>query len=192
MKFKRFIAFIIDMIIVSFISSCIFTLPIFNDYNTSYTTYINEYTNTLLNGGSSDITKDELNDYQYEFNKVSSPLLIIKLATTFIYFCIFAYINKGSTLGQKIFKLKVAKEDNQELTTLLFVIRGVLKTNLLFDTISLFCFFLLSKESYLSINSTISNISLVVIFFIVGLMIFRSDERGGHDLLCKTKVISTK
>ena len=86
MKIKRFLAYLIDILIVSFASTLIFKLPVFSDDSKTYNNYMNDYTNILFSGGSSDIDQEQLDDIVYNISKSSSSLFIIRLGLLIFYF----------------------------------------------------------------------------------------------------------
>lgn len=192
MKIKRILAYAIDIIIVNIIASLIFMLPIFeNDYQT-YTEKTEEYTNYILNIGSGELDYDIELDYAYTITQSSQPLLIITSGLLILYFGVFAYFFKGQTLGKKITKLKVVSIDKDKLNPNLFMIRAIILTNLLPKIASIISIMYLSKSKWIIAENIIAQISNLILFIIIGFMIFRDDERGLHDVICKTKVIDTK
>ena len=47
-------------------------------------------------------------------------------------------------------------------------------------------------KNYYNVSGILNRINMIIIFAIMGTIIFREDERGLHDLLAKTRVVSTK
>ena len=63
MKIKRLIAYFIDFIIITFISSMIFALPMFKEDYNEYTKVYEEYTTEMtneLNSGSAEVNDEKL------------------------------------------------------------------------------------------------------------------------------------
>ena len=194
MKLKRIIAFIIDMFLVMMISSMIYMLPIFKSNMEEYTKYMEE--NSIITmyteGGSTDIAPEEANHISYELSKLLNPLYIILCAVTFLYFGILGYIWNGQTLGKKLFKLRVTSSQDKHLNPTLYIIREIIVTNLIFQLISVIITMTLKEEAWINVNLYLSRVSLFVYFLLLGFMIFRSDEKGLQDLICKTEVIEDK
>lgn len=192
MRIKRIVAYIIDIIIVSFITSLIIELPIFNfnskEYTEKYTTFVTE----SLNSGSSDMNQESTINTLYELQDIALPLTIMNASLTFIYFGIIAYCLKGQTLGKKIMKIKVVSNSATELNPSLFILREVLITNLIPKIASIINTITTSGAKWYTISNILDNITFFLTIIIAGLIIFREDERGIHDLVGKTKVISTK
>ena len=122
----------------------------------------------------------------------TKPLLIIRIGVLILYFGVLAYLLKGQTLGKKILKLQVVPNKGSTLNPGLFILRSVIITNLVFETISLILLIYCSKNTYFEYNSLIANLGDLLYIIIIGCIILRDDERGLHDLICNTKVISTK
>lgn len=192
MKIKRIIAYLLDLLIVSMIASLIFKLPIFKDEYNKFTEVYDSYYEMLKNIGSADEDAETLNKKAYETSKDTATLTIIELGTTIVYFCIFQYIFNGQTLGKKVLKIKIVSEDDTALKPNLFILREVLLCNIIFRLIDIFTLIGCSESLYFSINKVTSCCSMIVTFSIIGVMIFRNDERGLHDLIAKTKVIETQ
>jgi uncharacterized RDD family membrane protein YckC len=192
MKIKRFLAYIIDFFIVYIIAVSIFSSPIFKNEYKNYNELNTEYLEYIRTNGSSEIDKDIELQYLYEINKESQPLLIITCGLLIVYFGIIAFFCKGQTIGKKIFKLKVESINGEKLNPNLFMIRTIILTNLIPRIASIVCISFLSKTNWLIAEEIISYVSSTMLFLIIGFMIFRDDERGFHDVICKTQVISTK
>lgn len=195
MKLKRIFAYIIDIVIVSFISTLVFMLPIFKssykEYNNMNTEYL-EMAQEIATSGSSDIDENKLLDLQYSMYKTSSTLLIIRLGVIFLYFGIIGFLFKGQTLGKKILGLRIVSVDDGSINPGLFILREVLVINFIPELISLLILVTCSKGVWLDVVNYSSYASYITTFLLVGFMIFRDDERGLHDIICKTKVIDTK
>ena len=192
MKIKRTIAYLIDVFIVSFISTLIFQLPVFKaDYNRFLE--ISEEVNSFLiaesTSGSSDVDDEKIIDLQYESNKASVPLFTIRVGLLILYFGVFGYCMKGQTLGKMIFKIRIVPNEGKKLHPGLFMLREGLFTNIIPEVATLVCLILCSKDTCLEISSYISYISLMVTFLCVGFIVFRDDERGLHEIIGKTKMI---
>lgn len=191
MKLKRITAYILDILFVYFIAAALFMLPIFkNDYK-NYMDTTTEYIEYIATLGSGEADRDIELDYVYSISKSSQPLSIITCGLLFLYFGVFAYILKGQTLGKKIMKLKVVPDKGKNLDVNLFMIRAIILTNLLPKIASIIVLTKLSPSNWLIAENIISEISNIITFLILGFMIFRDDERGLHDLICKTKVVES-
>ena len=195
MKLKRIFAYLIDLFIISFLAAFIYSMvPVFADNNEEYEKTVNEYYDLLVNdtSGSADISEEDLINLTYNMQILTKPLLFIRAGLLILYFGVIAYIAKGQTLGKKLLKLQVVSNDGGNLNPGLFILRSIIVTNFIPEIIGLITLIVCSKNTWFEINNVLTNISYLIYFLLLGFMIFRDDERGLHDLIAKTKVISTK
>lgn len=195
MKLKRIFAYIIDIVIVSFVSSLLFMLPCFKAGQEQYMRMNNEYyelVEEITTSGSSDVDEKVLVDLQYNMYKSSSTLLIIRLGVIIFYFGVIGFLFKGQTVGKKILGLRIVSIDNKNINPGLFMLREILVVNLIPELASLLILIICSKGVWLTSVNYLNYVSYITTFLLVGFMIFRDDERGLHDIICKTKVIDVK
>lgn len=192
MKIKRIFAYIIDIIIVSFISSMIFSLPMFKQDYKNYEIATNEYLAEINEAGSAEVDEDVLLSLQYDVYKSSTSLLIIKTGLLIIYFGIFGYFMHGQTIGKKLFNIKIVSNSEKNLNPGLFLLREILVTNFIPELLSLILLIVCSQNFWTTASLYVSYASYILTFLLVGFMIFREDERGLHDVICNTKVIDVK
>lgn len=192
MKIKRIFAYLIDLLIVSVISTLIFSLPIFKQDYKNYEVATNEYLSEIRESGSGEVNEQKLLDLQYNTYKESATLLIIKTGLLIIYFGVFGYFMHGQTIGKKIFNIKIVSNSNKSINPALFILREILVTNFIPELLSLIFLLISSKNLWTQASLYISYASYITAFLLVGFMIFRDDERGLHDLICDTKVINVK
>ena len=191
MKIKRIIAYLIDMFIISLLANLIFSLAFANNFE-KYNEKADEYVERILSFGSADIAEDELMDMNYTLSKLQTPNLIIKLGLTVLYFGILSFMWNGKTLGKKILKIRVVPIKGKKLNPPLYLFRGILITNSIFNLIDIINTSVFTGEMWNGFAGMISYGKMLMSVMIIGVMIFRDDERGLHDLICRTKVIEEK
>lgn len=192
MKIKRLAAYVIDFFLIYIIAALIYSLPVFESSYNAYQKETQEYVDYVLSIGSGTIDYDIETDYLYNMSKHAQPLTIINCGLIILYFGVYAYIANGQTIGKKIMKIKIVSTDNNKLNPNLFMLREIILTNLLPKIASIIALALLSKSNWMIAENIIGYIQNTITFLIIGFMIFRDDERGLHDVICKTNVVPIK
>lgn len=192
MILKRILAYFVDCMIVGFLVTFVFSLLPFENKMEEYQNSLNGYVEMIMGSGSSDPDEKELNDLLYDTYKAQIPYLILRIGLMFVYFGVFAFLMKGQTLGKKIFKLKIVSENGGNLNPALFVLRSILVINFIPELLLILLLLLASKDVWLSLSSYINSLSSIMMFLLVGFVLFRDDKRGLHDLIAKTKVVSVE
>lgn len=131
-------------------------------------------------------------DYVYILNKEGISNSIITIVCTLLYFGIIQYFLKGQTIGKKLLKLKVVSASDKKLNILNYILRSLIVNSVLLNTIGIVFLLFASKSVYQNADTVISTLISVVEAIIIFLVLTREDQRGLHDLLFNTKVISTE
>lgn len=212
---KRFVAYAIDILIVSMISSLITSNTLINkDYKKYMDTY-EEYENIVdkyeddketlqealeyeaITDDEYDVKLEELNDsfnknnvnYNYKLIKLSIVSTIVSMLVILLYFVVIQYYFNGQTIGKKIMKLRVVSNSSKKLNILNYLIRSLILNSVLINTLSIIMVLVLSKSSYLIYNEIIYVINYVIEMSIIFMMGFNKDNRGLQDYVANTKVI---
>lgn len=185
--FKRLGAFIIDYFIVVFILSLI-TMGFETDSN--LVNDANDLVNSYVNN---EITIEEYNnqvvEINYKLQKSNVWINAISCSLYVGYFVVFACLNKGQTLGKKIFKLRVVSRNDKRANVGKMFIRSLFIYGILSSLYAaVFVNFLNAKVFNIgsSIISYIEYSFIIVSFFMV---LYRKDKRGLHDIVAGTSVI---
>ena len=189
MKTKRVFAYIIDIFLISFLASIIFAIA-YKD--TNYAEYMEKnkmYLDNIRKSGSSDPDNEKLVDIVYDLSKTEIPLSIITLGATVLYFGIISFMFNGKTIGKKIMKIQVVPLKGKKLNPGLYMLREIILTNSLFKLLDIINISLASKSNWLVYNTVLTYAENIVIVVLLGVMIFRTDERSLHDLICQTNVV---
>lgn len=195
--FKRICAYIIDIVLISFVSSMFasieFINPKLDEYNQNYEEYRNYVQNITSGNETLDASEllngEEIKDLTY--NIASSGVITseITLIISILYFIVFQYFNNGKTVGKALLKIQVKSNDNKKLKLTQIILRSIVINSLLTSLISIICLLTLSKSSYLTVSNYIQMIDMAIVFVTFGMVMFREDGRGLHDLLAKTIVV---
>ncbi len=189
---QRLIAYFIDMIVVTIISSLV-TYPFVD--NKSITKLADESNKVVENylEEKTDIETyfNQSMDISYEQAKITGFSNIITIIILVLYFIVYQIYNNGQTIGKKIAKIKIVKNDDSDLTMNNMIIRELFNSFILVD-ILVAIFTLFGKNSYLYGSLILELIQYIFIIITVFMIFFRKDGRGLPDFIASTKVINLK
>lgn len=212
---KRFVAYAIDILIVSMISSLITSNTLINkDYKKYMDTYekyeniVDKYEenreslqdsleNEEISDDEYDIKLEKLNDkfdednvnYNYKLIKLSIVSTVVSMLVILLYFVVIQYYFNGQTIGKKIMKLRVVSNSTKKLNILNYLIRSLILNSVLINILSIIMVLVLSKSSYLIYNEIIYVVNYAIEMTIIFMMGFTKDNRGLQDYVSNTKVI---
>lgn len=190
--FKRAVAQIIDMFIVSIIISIISM-----NFSTSRIEKLNDEVNNLMNDYvSGDIDSKEYItkyiDITYDINKASINTNLVYLVVCIGYFLIFQYLNKGATIGKKFMKIRIVNNDNTDITFLQMFIRTSIINEILPMIMIFVLVFLTSGISFFIGYSLISFIENIFVIICIFMILCRKDNLALHDIMSRSMVIEEK
>lgn len=133
-----------------------------------------------------------VNDYNYLISKEGISNSIITLVCTLIYFGIIQYFLKGQTIGKKLLKLKIVSASDKKINIINYLLRSLIVNDVLLNIIGILFLALTSKSVYTQADNIVSIAISVIEAIIIFLVLTREDQRGLHDLLFNTKVVSTE
>ena len=195
---KRIIAFLIDIIIINIVTTPLINIKATNPYIDDYNKYYTEYTELIeaANNGDIDTNSDEYKDQVIDLNyKVSSYGVVsrsISVVASIIYFVIIQYFLKGQTIGKKILKLRVVSNKDKELNIGHYFVRSLILNNIIFSIILITGIYIFNETAYYNLSMVVSYLQLLVMSVIILMVVLRRDNRGLHDFVAGTKVISTE
>lgn len=114
---------------------------------------------------------------------------VINIVFILIYFIIVPYIFDGVTLGKKIFKIKIVRNDKESLTMTNLIIRNIIDTGIIYTLISLMLLYILNAKSYFIISLILSVIQIILLLINVIMIKKRKDKKGLDDIISNTKTI---
>ncbi len=190
--FRRFLAYFIDMIILGIVIS--FSLMLFSNKNSDNLITLNnevrEINEQLL---EKEITSEnyiyryaELN---YQIDKMEVIDNILNSLYIILLFVYVPFLLKGQTLGMKLIKIKIVKDNGLEANLNDFLIRSILIYSLGHLFITLAVIYILPSFIYFTISSSLLFLEFLLVFISVFMILYRHDRKGMHDILTRTKVI---
>ncbi len=189
--FRRILAYIIDMLIVSFILAIFSKIPLISiDTDKYYDTY-ERYFETLRETAQAGETMsaEVMSEFEYDLAKASINSTVANLVLTIVYFIGFQFLNKGQTIGKKLMKVKVTNDNGEAPSLLQMIIHVGVGYSVFMTIITSTLFFAASKSTYLSLITYLQFLDMAIVFIGIIMILFRKDEKGLHNLLAKTKVV---
>ncbi len=197
MKLKRFVAYLVDIMIVGLVATALSSINVLNPYYDNYLESSDSFNETIdsidEDNVTSVITSDLFVNQMQNTLKYSVCTTIISLGCYFLYFVGFQKWNKNQTLGKKLMKLKVVNEDGSEnISVINYTVRTIVLYNLLFTSIGLCTAFYLTGKSFLITFAVVSVIGYIITYAGYLMILIRKDGRGLHDIMGFTKVVEVE
>ena len=186
---QRFIAFIIDVFLVSFIASLLVYPFIDNDnaekISNESMEVIEKYTSAEIDMKT---YATEMSSLTYQSAKSNGIVTLVTLVCEILYFAVFQLYNNGQTLGKKLLKIKVVAEDGK-LSMNQMVVRALIVNSILLEIIS-FCFMLFAGETvYFYGVATLEMIQYAVLVISAFMIMWSAKRQGIHDKIVHTEVV---
>ncbi len=202
-NFKRFTAYLIDLLIISVLVTLISQIKILNPYNSKYIetsekfkAYYTENIETSENISYKQLFNKEYINIMHDLSKYSVSTSIIEIITIIAYFTAFPLLFNGQTIGKKICKLKICskkgklKFHNLLIRTLFYPIwTSIVLYTPLTSILLVIVVFLFKGFTYFYLNLAITIIFMIYCY--VDVVLFYNKE-SIHDKLSNTKVLEVK
>ena len=184
---KRLLAYLIDIIILGIVLLIVnIIIPKDNkEINVKLDTLNESYLNKEIE------FNEYLNDYSeisYNLDKQNIIYTVVNIVFVIIYFIILPYFLNGQTVGKKLLKIKVIKENKLTITSL--VIRNLIINGLGYMLLSLLLIYILNPYTYFITTTILSLIQLILMIIILIGLIKNNDKLILHDRLSNTKVVN--
>ena len=163
-------------------------LPVLDKYNEE----VKKEDSTKLLNELFDYYNDSYKQDAREIRRLDFYRDIIKIVLLCVFFIGLPIYTKGETVGMKLLKLRIVRNDGTEAKPVDYVIRTVILYGVIFTIISLILAYTLSAKDFYNYDNVLNKINSLVLLVIFGMIVFKKDMRGLHDILSSTKVISTK
>lgn len=187
---QRFIAFLLDIFILSSIASLI-SYPFLDaksidKLNKNSSEVIEKYTT-----GEIDMNTyvDEVKGISYQLSQKQGVISLVTLFLSVLYFIVYQYYNNGQTIGKKLMKIKVVSSTDKEITMNSFIFRSLIVNSILVDMVS-FAIVIFGNETAYFYGVAICGIIKYTLLLICGFMVMWSKSGMGlHDIIAHTTVV---
>lgn len=184
---KRFLAYIIDMIVISIVGIFITVFIPMQEVDTS------EANTALENYMNGEITVEkymnETAGVNYELEQSRIPEYIVSLTLTFVYFVILQYKLNGQTVGKKVLNIRVENNKKGKLSVNSLIFRSLIINEIGFSMLSLLSILVFNEGTYTTISGILNMLNLCLILICAVMVIANKDKRGLHDVIAGTKVV---
>ena len=187
---QRFIAFLLDIFILSSIASLI-SYPFLDaksidKLNKNSSEVIEKYTTGEID---MDTYVDEVKGISYQLSQKQGVVSLVTLFLAVLYFIVYQYYNNGQTIGKKLMKIKVVSSTDKEITMNSFIFRSLIVNSILVDMISL-AIVIFGNETVYFYGVAICGIIKYTLLLICGFMVMWSKSGLGlHDRIAHTTVV---
>ena len=190
---QRFVAFMIDLILVSFITSLVTAII---PTNSSIDKLYDQQIKIVENYTARKITMQEyvnqLVDINYDIAKQTGIITLVSIAISLLYYVLYVYKNDGQSIGKKMMKIRIQKKDkDKELTMNDLLFRTMILQGTLVSIIGFCTILFLDKDTYLATNSVLNLIQYSILRISFFLVAFTKERQGLHDMVAKTEVVCT-
>ena len=186
--FKRILAYLIDCVIlfvaITLINVFIPTSGNTNELNKKLTNLMNDYMSEKV---TIEEFTEQSEDLNYELTNATYISSVVGIIIYILYFVVFQAYNNGQTLGKKLLKLQVIKENGGRADVNTLLIRCLIPYGILVNFILIILILFVNKSLFLNISNILSNLHMIIIFITLIFMMIKS--RGLHDYLAKTKIV---
>lgn len=187
---QRFVAYLIDCIIVSIVASLISTPFVDLDAVEKIENSNNEIVEKFVNQEISIETYfTEVSSTSYQIARNQGIVVFITVFIQILYYIIYQFYNKGQTIGKKVMKIKVISE-KEDLSMNTLLIRSLFINSILYSMLSLIIIsFINNPINFFCIEAILEVVQYLFIIISALLVMYSKTGKGLHDYITKTKVI---
>lgn len=189
MNRKRFLGYLLDILLLSLITTMIYLIipqnqnvaTLEKELDTANTSFFNEEIDlTTFVNRYADITLD--------LTKANAIYTVADICFIIIWFIGIPLNNNGQTIGQKMMRVKIKRDDNNKLTFNDLFLRALIVNGIWTTLISLAITYTLSSMGYFIVASIISFIQTFIILISCVMIVNSNDARGIQDKISKTHI----
>lgn len=202
--YRRISAFLIDVFLVTFVSTIFSSISYVNPFMENYKVAYDEYREIYKSESESVLTNPTIKNVVDYSNKMSKQIYkidysmlfnnIYYLVFSFLYFVLFAYFTNGQTLGKKLFKLKVVRQDGEKVKLSNLMLRTLLSGSSIFMGVNIIVviqlLLLMIPQNQVYFYAILFSSMISYVIEIIGLvLLFSKEHRSLDDIIGSTKVI---
>lgn len=202
--YRRISAFLIDIFLVTFVSTIFSSISYVNPFIENYKVAYDEYRENYKSESESVLTNPTIKNVVDYSNKMSKQIYkidysmlfnnIYYLVFSFLYFVLFAYFTNGQTLGKKLFKLKVVRQDGEKVKLFNLMLRTFLSGSSIFMGVNIIVviqlLLLMIPQNQVYFYAILFSSMISYVIEIIGLvLLFSKEHRSLDDIIGSTKVI---
>lgn len=202
--YRRISAFLIDVFLVTFVSTIFSSISYVNPFIENYKVAYDEYREIYKSESESVLTNPTIKNVVDYSNKMSKQIYkidysmlfnnIYYLVFSFLYFVLFAYFTNGQTLGKKLFKLRVVRQDGEKVKLSNLMLRTFLSGSSIFMGVNIIVviqlLLLLISQNQVYFYAILFSSMISYVIEIIGLvLLFSKEHRSLDDIIASTKVI---
>lgn len=191
---SRLLAFLIDVIIVTLIFSLINSLlPKSHNIQVLEQELTELRSNYLKKDIGISVYFNRYATIQRSLEQQHIPNYILNTVIILCYFGLVPYYWDGKTVGKKLLKIKVIKNEKKTKVSLNdYLLRLLINNGIICLLISMVTVFIFDDVKYLLTVIICGIIQFLLVIISSFMIIYRHDLKGVHDLICGTSVIKER
>ena len=147
---------------------------------------------------------EEMSNMMMEYYESQLPNLYIierhslltsmfSILITVFYYGTFQFLYNGQTLGKKVVRIKVAQYDKKKkFNQGMMILRACINYGLFFEALSFITILVTNEKTFIYPIGIFELLSFVITITLIMMAAFKKDGRTLSDIICNTKVISSK
>ena len=187
---QRIFAFLIDLVLISMITSLITLFVPVNDTATKLYEEQNRVLEDYIDGSvSMEEYVNQMVDLSYDVSRQTVIVSIVTIVVTLLYYVVYPCYNNGQSFGKKLMKIRIKKVNDSDLSMNDLLVRGMINNSIFVNIINVIFVLFLSKNIFLGASSLVSSVQYLVLIISLIMIAFTKNARGLHDLAAKTEVV---
>ena len=193
--FKRLLAFILDILIVSLVVTLLSYVPFLNPNRDAYSEKYNELVNVYEQVEKNEISQEEYNEaaipISYELYRLNIPTILVDIVCSLLYFGVLPFFMDGQTFGKKLFQLRVVSANDKSLNLINYLLRAVVLRNILISIALILVIYFMDASNYYAVYQNVNLVGYIIMYINLFMIVMRQDNRGLHDFVANTQVVFT-